>query len=279
MTRKQHSASELVQSQNQSVTSPSPVRHQSQNQSVTRLSPVTDITESEWLRCRPGGRAAWWRATVGSLWPAAGPESSSSTPCSGASCPSGQSVVRGQRSVCVLQKVLGVLWMNLLERSVMLCFRVFGAVLLSDEKTSGNNTKTFYTEAAKAAGSTTLYFQLSDFWPRPSSSLLPAAVKVEGPPCWQLEEFVVTTECLQCNAFQSVSVKNCFQHIERPDPENSWWLSGQQSVTTAVFQRSWAACELTGYVERVNCTRTNRDEHKRWDAVDAHSETLIPPPF
>ncbi|XP_073337853.1 protein JTB isoform X1 [Pagrus major] len=73
----------------------------------------------------------------------------------------------------------------------LVSLRVFGAALLSDEKTS--------------------------------------AVKAEGPPCWQLEEFVVTTECLQCNAFQT---------------------------------RSWSACELTGYVERVNCTRSNRDEHK-----------------
>ncbi|XP_075931715.1 protein JTB isoform X2 [Anarhichas minor] len=48
-------------------------------------------------------------------------------------------------------------------------------------------------------------------------------------PCWLLEDFVVTTECSQCNAFQS---------------------------------RSWSSCELTGYVERVNCSRSNREEHK-----------------
>ncbi|KAF3706911.1 Protein JTB Precursor [Channa argus] len=48
-------------------------------------------------------------------------------------------------------------------------------------------------------------------------------------PCWLLEEFVVTTECSQCNAFQS---------------------------------KSWSACSLTGYVERVNCTKSNRDEYK-----------------
>ncbi|XP_041810714.1 protein JTB [Chelmon rostratus] len=73
----------------------------------------------------------------------------------------------------------------------LVSLRVFGAALLSDEKTS--------------------------------------AVKPEVAPCWLLEEFVVTTECLQCNAFQT---------------------------------RSWSACALTGYVERVNCTRSNRDEHK-----------------
>ncbi|XP_051246963.1 protein JTB isoform X3 [Dicentrarchus labrax] len=57
-----------------------------------------------------------------------------------------------------------------------------------------------------------------------------AAVKAVAAPCWLLEDFVVTTECGQCNAFQT---------------------------------RSWSACEPTGYVERVNCTRSNRDEYKR----------------
>ncbi|XP_051246959.1 protein JTB isoform X1 [Dicentrarchus labrax] len=56
-----------------------------------------------------------------------------------------------------------------------------------------------------------------------------AAVKAVAAPCWLLEDFVVTTECGQCNAFQT---------------------------------RSWSACEPTGYVERVNCTRSNRDEYK-----------------
>ncbi|XP_068188701.1 protein JTB [Antennarius striatus] len=74
----------------------------------------------------------------------------------------------------------------------LVSLRVFGAALLSDEKTS-------------------------------------AVVKPEVAPCWQQEEFVVITDCLQCNAFQT---------------------------------KSWSACELTGYVERVNCTRSNRDDHK-----------------
>ncbi|XP_029514155.1 protein JTB-like isoform X2 [Oncorhynchus nerka] len=47
-------------------------------------------------------------------------------------------------------------------------------------------------------------------------------------PCWQMEEFVVAVECSQCNAFQS----------------------------------SWAACTQTGYVERINCTKSNKDEYK-----------------
>ncbi|TDG95843.1 hypothetical protein EPR50_G00244700, partial [Perca flavescens] len=55
------------------------------------------------------------------------------------------------------------------------------------------------------------------------------AVKAVAAPCWLLEDFVVTTECSLCNAFQS---------------------------------RSWSSCGLTGYVERVNCTRSNRDEYK-----------------
>ncbi|XP_070702004.1 protein JTB [Pempheris klunzingeri] len=73
----------------------------------------------------------------------------------------------------------------------LVSLRVFGAALLSDVKTT--------------------------------------AVKTVVAPCWLLEEFVVTTECSQCNAFQT---------------------------------RSWSACGPTGYVERVNCTRSNRDEYK-----------------
>lgn len=57
----------------------------------------------------------------------------------------------------------------------------------------------------------------------------PAAVKTVVAPCWMMEEFVVTTECSLCNAFQS---------------------------------KTWLACEGTGYVERVNCTKSNKDEYK-----------------
>lgn len=73
----------------------------------------------------------------------------------------------------------------------LVSLRVFGAALLSDEKTT---------------------------------ALKPAAA-----PCWLLEDFVVTLECSQCSAFQA---------------------------------RSWSACGATGYVEKVNCTRSNRDEYK-----------------
>ncbi|XP_026155257.1 protein JTB [Mastacembelus armatus] len=73
----------------------------------------------------------------------------------------------------------------------LVSLRVFGAALLSEEKTT--------------------------------------AVKPVVAPCWLLEEFIVTTECSQCNAFQS---------------------------------KSWLICAQTGYVERVNCTKSNRDEYK-----------------
>ncbi|KAM3858405.1 protein JTB [Diretmus argenteus] len=73
----------------------------------------------------------------------------------------------------------------------LVSLRVFGAALLSEEKTT--------------------------------------ATKSLASPCWLEEEFVVTAECSQCNAFLS---------------------------------KSWAACGLTGYVERINCTKSNRDEYK-----------------
>ncbi|XP_037651785.1 protein JTB [Sebastes umbrosus] len=65
--------------------------------------------------------------------------------------------------------------------------------------------------------------------PQWSSEEKTSVVKQLVAPCWLLEEFVVTTECSQCNAFQS---------------------------------RSWSSCGLTGYVEKVNCTRSNKDEYK-----------------
>ncbi|XP_053349476.1 protein JTB isoform X1 [Clarias gariepinus] len=48
-------------------------------------------------------------------------------------------------------------------------------------------------------------------------------------PCWQMEEFVVATECSLCSAFQTKTVISCSQ---------------------------------TGYVERINCTKSNKDEYK-----------------
>ncbi|XP_017550897.1 protein JTB isoform X2 [Pygocentrus nattereri] len=72
----------------------------------------------------------------------------------------------------------------------LVSLRVFGAALLSEEKSAVTKSVTM--------------------------------------PCWQLEEFVVATECTLCNAFQTTEV----------------------------------ACRQTGYVERINCTKSNKDELK-----------------
>lgn len=48
-------------------------------------------------------------------------------------------------------------------------------------------------------------------------------------PCWQLEEFLVATECSQCNAFQT---------------------------------KTLPVCSMTGFVERINCTKSNREDFK-----------------
>ncbi|XP_028296659.1 protein JTB [Gouania willdenowi] len=50
-------------------------------------------------------------------------------------------------------------------------------------------------------------------------------------PCWQLEEFTVIQECDRCSDF----------HL-----------------------KSQSACRLTGYVERVNCSTTHRDDYRRY---------------
>ncbi|XP_017310659.1 protein JTB isoform X2 [Ictalurus punctatus] len=48
-------------------------------------------------------------------------------------------------------------------------------------------------------------------------------------PCWQVEEFVVASDCTLCTAFQTKTLIACIQ---------------------------------TGYVERINCTKSNKDEYK-----------------
>ncbi|XP_066577531.1 protein JTB isoform X2 [Amia ocellicauda] len=61
-----------------------------------------------------------------------------------------------------------------------------------------------------------------------SSEMKTPVMSAMATPCWQVEEFVVARECSQCNAFQS----------------------------------SWAACTQTGYVEMINCAKSNKDEYK-----------------
>ncbi|XP_072532260.1 protein JTB isoform X1 [Salminus brasiliensis] len=73
----------------------------------------------------------------------------------------------------------------------LVSLRVFGAALLSEEKTAVTRTVTM--------------------------------------PCWQVEEFVVATDCTICSAFQAKTLPACLQ---------------------------------TGYVERINCTKSNKDEYK-----------------
>ncbi|XP_036422396.1 protein JTB isoform X1 [Colossoma macropomum] len=73
----------------------------------------------------------------------------------------------------------------------LVSLRVFGAALLSEEKSAVTKSVTM--------------------------------------PCWQLEEFVVAAECTLCNAFQT---------------------------------KTEVACRQTGYVERINCTKSNKDELK-----------------
>lgn len=75
----------------------------------------------------------------------------------------------------------------------LVSLRVFGAALLSDEKTAV------------------------------------AVTKAMTAPCWQLEEFVVTEECSVCK--------------------------GLQLKTTP-------ACSQTGFIEKINCTKSNKDEYK-----------------
>ncbi|NXB52184.1 JTB protein, partial [Leucopsar rothschildi] len=50
-------------------------------------------------------------------------------------------------------------------------------------------------------------------------------------PCWRVEQFVVAQECTRCSGFEMVS-------------------AGPQS------------CGSTGFIERINCALSHRDEYK-----------------
>ncbi|XP_061088818.1 protein JTB-like [Conger conger] len=60
------------------------------------------------------------------------------------------------------------------------------------------------------------------------------ATAAEAMPCWQVEEFVVLAECALCSDFQT---------------------------------KTWSECSPTGYVERVNCTKSQKDEYKSCRSV------------
>ncbi|CAL8293097.1 unnamed protein product [Merluccius merluccius] len=66
------------------------------------------------------------------------------------------------------------------------------------------------------------------------SDVKTAATMVSSPPCWELEDFVVTVECSQCNDS---------------------------------FTKSWIACKQTGYVKKVNCTKSNKEDYKSCRSV------------
>ncbi|XP_028820098.1 protein JTB isoform X1 [Denticeps clupeoides] len=61
------------------------------------------------------------------------------------------------------------------------------------------------------------------------SDVKSSVMKPSATPCWQTEEFIVASECTQCSAF---------------------WTKAQ------------TACSYTGYVEQINCTKSNREEFK-----------------
>ncbi|NXV72598.1 JTB protein, partial [Atlantisia rogersi] len=58
-------------------------------------------------------------------------------------------------------------------------------------------------------------------------------------PCWQVEDFVVAQECTRCSSFQAKTV---------------------------------AACSLTGFIEKISCATSKKDELKscRSAVMEAH---------
>ncbi|XP_067267350.1 protein JTB isoform X1 [Chanodichthys erythropterus] len=72
-----------------------------------------------------------------------------------------------------------------------------------------------------------------------------AVTKAVSAPCWQLEEFVVAKECSACEGFHSVSFWDMYTHAH-----------------IKKFRKSIPACSQTGFVETINCTKSNREEYK-----------------
>ncbi|XP_005062516.2 PREDICTED: protein JTB [Ficedula albicollis] len=66
--------------------------------------------------------------------------------------------------------------------------------------------------------------------PRAPGRRPPAASPAVATPCWRVEQFVVAQECTRCSGFEMKTIP---------------------------------ACGSTGFIERINCASSQRDEYKR----------------
>lgn len=88
-----------------------------------------------------------------------------------------------------------------------------------------------------------------------------AASKPAVAPCWITEEFFVSEACFRCSDF--ISVRN---HRFRNKKKHVWSLQTDADVANALlFQKTQLACRQTGYIEKVNCTKSNKDDYKRFE--------------
>ena len=88
----------------------------------------------------------------------------------------------------------------------------------------------------------------------------------DGTSCWQKEEFEVLGECSPCDSIQSVS--NDISSIAISIVSVSWRFSHLTFFFTVksshfLSQKWWPACHPTGYIEKVNCLKSNKNDFKR----------------
>lgn len=139
---------------------------------------------------------ASWRVTSESWWPVVGRESSSSTSSSGACCHSGESL-----SHWVIE------WVSESSPTDWLCISQ-GSGSSSAEQQQHQQQDSWWERTSAAPGrATTPWHHHSTPWHHfiffpPAAAA--AAEEAERPPCWTHEEFVVTSECQQCTAYQTV---------------------------------------------------------------------------
>ncbi|XP_063277130.1 protein JTB isoform X2 [Prinia subflava] len=112
---------------------------------------------------------------------------------------------------------------------------------------------------------------------RPAAAAAAAAASEERPaspavatPCWRVEQFVVAQECTRCSGFEMVSAGRgrapgtrypCTPVPGTPCARYPGGLS-LSGPSAPRWQKTIPACGPTGFIEKINCASSRRDEYK-----------------
>ncbi|XP_069650398.1 protein JTB isoform X2 [Haliaeetus albicilla] len=86
-----------------------------------------------------------------------------------------------------------------------------------------------------------------------------SASPVAATPCWRVEDFVVAQECTRCSSFQAVSTGSDGAALtpSGAGPAPVWPLTD-----SSWSQKTIAECSPTGFIEKISCATSKRDEFK-----------------